>query len=192
MGCGGYECRFTSSQSHYLHLLGKDERNAQFWNLCIQIDVLESLPPSIPLILPSTTLSETRHRSLPLYNRLQQLIADEERKVWVFWNEVRRGTATRVERYKVGREGRIDEEGDEGMSDDDEEAGGKTERESVNDRNDRGMYPLPTLHSMPFIISCTYSNPPHPPILPLPPNIPPPTPLNFLPPDPHPPHRRSR
>jgi exosome complex exonuclease DIS3/RRP44 len=39
-------------------------------------------------------LRETRHRSLPLYNRLHALVNDEERCVWVWWNEERRETAT--------------------------------------------------------------------------------------------------
>jgi len=59
-----------------------------------QIDLLQSLPGSIPLLIPATTLSETRHRSLPIYNRFQQLIGDEERTVWIFWNESSRGSTT--------------------------------------------------------------------------------------------------
>jgi exosome complex exonuclease DIS3/RRP44 len=54
-------------------------------------------------------MQETRHRSLPIYNRLQQFVQDEERLVWVYWNEERRETATARE-----------------------------EGEGVNDRNDRG------------------------------------------------------
>lgn len=94
-----------------------------------QMDLLISLPTAMPLIIPSTVLAETRHRSLPLYNRLQQLIADEEKRVWVFWNEERRETATKVERVKVA--GGDDE-------DEDMERSGAGGRESVNDRNDRG------------------------------------------------------
>lgn len=109
-----------------------------------QIDVLESLPADIPIILPSTTLAETRHRSLPLYNRLQSLLADEDRKVWIFWNEERRETATKVERYRIGGEdpaSRIadEEEVEEGMDViETEDKDGKIVRETVNDRNDRG------------------------------------------------------
>ena len=108
-----------------------------------QIDVLESLPAEIPIILPSTTLAETRHRSLPLFNRLQSLLADEDRKVWIFWNEERRETATKVERYRTGGDeavGRIDED-DTGNGMDvieAEDKDGKIVRETVNDRNDRG------------------------------------------------------
>lgn len=111
----------------------------------VQIDVLESLPASIPIVLPSTTLAETRHRSLPLYNRLQSLLADEDRKVWVFWNEERRETATKVERYRTGVESittaRIDDEdnmGDELDTAETEVPGSAMSRETINDRNDRG------------------------------------------------------
>lgn len=117
-----------------------------------QMDLLISLPTSMPLIIPSTVLAETRHRSLPLYNRLQQLIADEEKKVWVFWNEERRETATKVEKVtsSVG-----DDDEDEDMERSELLDGG---RESVNDRNDRGEFqtrfrrtsrlmPIPTANS---------------------------------------------
>jgi exosome complex exonuclease DIS3/RRP44 len=58
------------------------------------MDLLTALPATLPLLIPSTTIRETRHRSLPLYNRLQQLVQDEDRNVWVWWNEERRETAT--------------------------------------------------------------------------------------------------
>lgn len=73
------------------------------------MDLLSSVPKNLPLIIPSTVIRETRHRSLPLYNRLQELVKDEDRLVWVWWNEERRETAT------VGEEG-----------------------ETINDQNDRG------------------------------------------------------
>ena len=76
-----------------------------------QMDLLAALPPQLPIIVPSTVIRETRHRSLPLFNRLQQLVQEEDRCIWVWWNEECRDTAT------VG----IEEEG-----------------ESINDRNDRG------------------------------------------------------
>lgn len=75
------------------------------------MDLLTALPAELPIIVPSTTIRETRHRSLPLFNRLQQLVLDEERCVWVWWNEERRETAT---------------------------ANIENEDEVVNDRNDRG------------------------------------------------------
>jgi hypothetical protein len=99
---------------------------------------LESLPADIPIVLPSTTLAETRHRSLPLYNRLQSLLADEDR------NEERRETATKVERYRIGDEEAASRTGDEedveeGMDViETEDKDGKIVRETVNDRNDRG------------------------------------------------------
>jgi exosome complex exonuclease DIS3/RRP44 len=82
-----------------------------------QMDLLASVPKNLPLIVPSTVIRETRHRSLPLYNRLQELVKDEDRMIWVWWNEERRETAT------VGEEG-----------------------ESPNDQNDRGaqyFHPIP-------------------------------------------------
>ena len=77
------------------------------------MDLLAALPLRLPLIIPSTVIRETRHRSLPLFNRLQQILQDEDRCVWVWWNEERRDTATIVEDGEGG--------------------------ESSNDRNDRGM-----------------------------------------------------
>ncbi|WRT64860.1 uncharacterized protein IL334_001796 [Kwoniella shivajii] len=88
-----------------------------------QIDLLTALPIELPLIIPSTTIRETRHRSLPLYNRLQQLIQDEERCIWVWWNEERRETAT------------LPKESEQG------------EKETINDRNDRAI--RQTLHFYP-------------------------------------------
>lgn len=79
------------------------------------MDLLSALPLALPIIIPSTTIRETRHRSLPLHNRLQQLVQDEERKVWVWWNEESRDTATFQEEREEGKEG-------------------------PNDRNDRGGY----------------------------------------------------
>ncbi|GMK57604.1 hypothetical protein CspeluHIS016_0404380 [Cutaneotrichosporon spelunceum] len=77
-----------------------------------QMDLLTALPAQLPLIVPSTTLREVRHRSLPLHNRLQQLVQDEDRCVWVWWNEECRETAT---------------------------VAADSEDEVVNDRNDRAI-----------------------------------------------------
>jgi len=72
------------------------------------------------------------------------LLADEDRKVWIFWNEERRETATKVERYRIGGEDPASRTADE------EEVdvcwavvvatakAGPIVRETVNDRNDRG------------------------------------------------------
>ena len=79
------------------------------------MDLLTALPSNLPLIVPSTVLRETRHRSLPLYNRLQGLVQDEERCVWVWWNEERRETAT------------IPATSEDGV------------KEGVNDQNDRAI-----------------------------------------------------
>lgn len=75
------------------------------------MDLLAALPQQLPIIVPSTVIRETRHRSLPLFNRLQQLVQEEDRCIWVWWNEECRDTAT---------------------------AGIEEEGESINDRNDRG------------------------------------------------------
>jgi exosome complex exonuclease DIS3/RRP44 len=98
------------------------------------MDLLISLPTSLPLVVPSTTIRETRHRSLPLYNRLQQLIQDDARQVWVWWNEERRETATHQE--------------------EDEETG----IEGINDRNDRAI--RKTLHFYNEHLRSSVSNPP--------------------------------
>jgi len=98
------------------------------------MDLLISLPTSLPLVVPSTTIRETRHRSLPLYNRLQQLIQDDARQVWVWWNEERRETATHQE--------------------EDEETG----IEGINDRNDRAI--RKTLHFYNEHLRSSVSSPP--------------------------------
>lgn len=91
-----------------------------------QIDLLQSLPSSIPLLIPSTTLSETRHRSLPIYNRFQQLIGDEDRIVWVYWNESSRGSATAARNIREV----VDEDGIHVE---------KLVQETINDKNDRAI-----------------------------------------------------
>jgi exosome complex exonuclease DIS3/RRP44 len=108
------------------------------------MDLLAALPASIPLVLPSTTLAEVRHRSLPLYNRLQQLISEEDRHVWVFWNEQHRETATKVEYTAASPD--EDEDLEEGDEEKEKPVTGTRTMESVNDRNDRGeSHPLMTV-----------------------------------------------
>lgn len=52
------------------------------------MDLLTSpLLASLPIIVLQTVLDEVQHRSLPLFNQLKQLVKDEDRPVWVFWNE---------------------------------------------------------------------------------------------------------
>ncbi|THH07194.1 hypothetical protein EW145_g3547 [Phellinidium pouzarii] len=79
-----------------------------------QMDLLESPLFTPPILLLQTVLEEVRHRSLPLYSRLLALVKsgseDDEKRVWVFYNEFRTETAV------------IREEG-----------------ESPNDRNDRSI-----------------------------------------------------
>jgi hypothetical protein len=148
----GIERRFpplgsqSTGNGHTRQVIGSSWIPTSFWDRYVlaitersraetlQMDLLAALPASIPLVLPSTTLAEVRHRSLPLYNRLQQLITEEDRHVWVFWNEQRRETATKVEYSAAG----VDEDGEE--EEEKPEVVGR-ERESVNDRNDRGELP---------------------------------------------------
>lgn len=73
------------------------------------MDLFENENFSPPIILLQTVMEEVRHRSLPLYNRLNTLMKTDGKKVWVFYNEFRTETAV------------IREEG-----------------ETPNDRNDRG------------------------------------------------------
>ena len=112
--------KFNERSGHYLVVdtnvvLSQVSRSSLHPNIVAdyQIDLLVALPANLPLIVPSTTLQETRHRSLPLYNRLHALVQDEERTVWVWWNEARRETAT-VPQVKEGH------------------------KEGPNDQNDRG------------------------------------------------------
>ncbi|OCH86604.1 RNB-domain-containing protein, partial [Obba rivulosa] len=75
-----------------------------------QMDLMESPLFSPPIILLQTVMEEVRHRSLPLYNRLNALVKADDKRIWVFYNEYRSETAV------------IREEG-----------------ETPNDRNDRGI-----------------------------------------------------
>ena len=53
------------------------------------MDLLEAADFGSDIIVLQTVLDEVRHRSLPLYNRLNALIADDTRSVYVFSNEAR-------------------------------------------------------------------------------------------------------
>lgn len=74
------------------------------------MDLLEHAAFGPDIIVLQTVLEEVRHRSLPLYNRLRALIAEEERRIWLFYNEAC------AETYPSRRDG-----------------------ESPNDRNDRAI-----------------------------------------------------
>ncbi|KAF8518199.1 RNB-domain-containing protein [Gautieria morchelliformis] len=120
--CGLYPCSICSSEhgarmnlplrgssGHSLfasgHLLVPDT------NVFLhQMDLLESILFNPPIILLQTVIEEVRHRSLPLYNRLNGLIDSEDKKIYVFYNEYRTDTAVI-----------------------------RTESESPNDRNDRAI-----------------------------------------------------
>jgi exosome complex exonuclease DIS3/RRP44 len=53
------------------------------------MDLLEHAAFGADIIILQTVLEEVKHRSLPLYNRLRALIAEEERRIWLFYNEAR-------------------------------------------------------------------------------------------------------
>ena len=53
------------------------------------MDLLEHAQFGQDIIVLQTVLEEVRHRSLPLFNRLRALIAEEERRIWLFYNEAR-------------------------------------------------------------------------------------------------------
>ncbi|KAG8744793.1 exosome catalytic subunit dis3 [Ceratobasidium sp. 414] len=75
-----------------------------------QMDLMESPLFNPPIILLQTVIDEVRHRSLPLHARLKGLIASEDKRIYVFYNEFHAQTA-------VVREA----------------------EETPNDRNDRGI-----------------------------------------------------
>ncbi|KAG9080496.1 exosome catalytic subunit dis3, partial [Ceratobasidium sp. 370] len=83
-----------------------------------QMDLMESPLFNPPIILLQTVIDEVRHRSLPLHARLKGLIASEDKKIYVFYNEFHAQTAI-VRRAE----------------------------ETPNDRNDRGS-PSPTNPSL--------------------------------------------
>lgn len=50
------------------------------------MDLLEH-PDFVDVIVLQTVVDEVRHRSLPLYNRLKALVADPDRRFFVFYND---------------------------------------------------------------------------------------------------------
>lgn len=74
-----------------------------------QMDLIEN-PSFTDVIVLQTVADEVRHRSLPLFNRLKNLISDPDRRFWVFYNDFGRETAVL-----------------------------QHEHESPNDRNDRAI-----------------------------------------------------
>lgn len=57
-----------------------------------QMDLIEN-PTFTDVIVLQTVVDEVRHRSLPLFNRLKNLIADPDRRFFVFYNDFGRETA---------------------------------------------------------------------------------------------------
>ncbi|CAE6421872.1 unnamed protein product [Rhizoctonia solani] len=58
-----------------------------------QMDLIESPLFSPPIIILQTVIDEVRHRSLPLHSRLKGLIASEDKRIYVFYNEFHAQTA---------------------------------------------------------------------------------------------------
>ncbi|CAE6442699.1 unnamed protein product [Rhizoctonia solani] len=58
-----------------------------------QMDLIESPLFNPPLILLQTVIDEVRHRSLPLHSRLKGLIASEDKRIYIFYNEFHAQTA---------------------------------------------------------------------------------------------------
>ena len=52
-----------------------------------QMDLLEAEAFGADIVMLQTVLEEVRNRSLPLYNRLNALVAESGRRVWSFANE---------------------------------------------------------------------------------------------------------
>ncbi|KAH6915185.1 mitotic control protein dis3 [Coprinopsis sp. MPI-PUGE-AT-0042] len=124
IGCGIQNCHACTadsctSQENCISDASADE-HSQFPNghfvmpdtnvFLSQMDLMESPLFNPPILLLQTVVEEVRHRSLPLYNRLKALMAADDKKIWLFYNEYHSQTA-------VVRE----------------------ENESPNDRNDRGI-----------------------------------------------------
>jgi len=53
------------------------------------MDLVESPLFTSPIILLQTVIEEVRHRSLPLYNRLNALKKMDDKRIWTFYNEYR-------------------------------------------------------------------------------------------------------
>ncbi|KAG9076259.1 exosome catalytic subunit dis3, partial [Ceratobasidium sp. UAMH 11750] len=58
-----------------------------------QMDLIESPLFNPPIILLQTVIDEVRHRSLPLHARLKGLVASEDKRIYVFYNEFHAETA---------------------------------------------------------------------------------------------------
>ena len=54
-----------------------------------KMDLLEHSLFGADIIILQTVLEEVKHRSLPLFNRLQALLQEEDRRVWLFHNDAR-------------------------------------------------------------------------------------------------------
>ncbi len=52
-----------------------------------EIDVLEDREGLSNVIILQTVLEEVRHRSMPIFKRLKDIVADKTRKFYVFINE---------------------------------------------------------------------------------------------------------
>ncbi|KAI0791122.1 RNB-domain-containing protein [Abortiporus biennis] len=121
VGCGIQGCNICSSGSQSPPLPSKGGLDhASFPNghfvvpdtnvFLSQMDLIESPAFNPPIILLQTVLEEVRHRSFPLYKRLGALVKADDKRIWVFYNELCSDTAVV-----------------------------RNEDETPNDRNDRGI-----------------------------------------------------
>lgn len=74
------------------------------------MDLMEQAECFVDVVVPQTALDELRNKSLPLYNRLRQLVRDLDKRFYVFHNEFHSETYTT-----------------------------RQENETINDRNDRAI-----------------------------------------------------
>lgn len=70
-------------------VIGNTARSEIDIDVRMQMDLVESGLFTPPIILLQTVIEEVRHRSLPLYNRLNALIKMDDKRIWVFYNEYR-------------------------------------------------------------------------------------------------------
>ncbi|KAG9108384.1 exosome catalytic subunit dis3, partial [Ceratobasidium sp. 392] len=100
--CGIESCRNCSSFTHasdenFLPATGDLTHSAypagHFVVPDTNMDLMESPLFKPPIVLLQTVIDEVRHRSLPLHARLKGLIASEDKKIYVFYNEFHAQTA---------------------------------------------------------------------------------------------------
>ncbi|KAG8780762.1 exosome catalytic subunit dis3 [Serendipita sp. 397] len=69
-----------------------------------QMDLVESPLFDAPLVILQTVLDEVRHRSIPLYNRLKNLLRADDKRVFVFYNEYCQDTAVYKNKEEIAND----------------------------------------------------------------------------------------